>query len=120
MPAISFSGETSRGTFYDLILKEEKTQTCRKPRKRPIQKGDTLILYWKQRIPADKKPIHKIAEAHCTSVTRMQYGDFCFDEGFARMDGFKDSLEMQEWFGEPLECWRDEYDVIEFKLKVTG
>lgn len=65
MPALSFSGRPERGPFYVLILKGEKTITTRKPRKNPIKEGDTLYLYWNQRVPARKKPIHKIGEATC-------------------------------------------------------
>lgn len=119
MPAISFSGTTSRGPFYVLILKREKTQTCRKPRKRPIKKGDKLVLYWKQRVsmkPPNFKPIHKIAVATCVDVERKKYREFAFDDDFARRDGFKDAEEMQEWFGDPLEYADEEYDVIHFVL----
>ena len=61
MPSISFSGTPMRGAFWDLIIKGEKTQTIRKPRKRPFKVGDTLYLYWKMRQPKDKKPVHLIA-----------------------------------------------------------
>lgn len=117
MPGISFSGETSQGPFYRQILEGRKTQTCRKPLNRPIKEGDTLYLYWKMRMPADRKPIHKIGEAVCTKTSRMRYGDFAFNDDFARRDGFKDAEEMQEWFGDPLEFGDEEYDVIEFRLK---
>lgn len=115
MPALSFSGTTSRGPFWELILKAAKTQTCRIPRKNPIKKGDKLKLYWKQRVPADKKPIHLIGFSMCTNVEkRRRYKDFAFDGAFARRDGFRDSLELQEWFGSPLEWGDEEYDVIHF------
>jgi len=117
MPLISFSGETCTGPFYKLIQDEVKTQTCRKPRKRPIQKGDTLYLYWKVRQPKDKKPIHFIGEAYCTSVKRMMYMDFAYDEEFAHRDGFDGSWELRDWFGDPNVYGDEEYDVISFKLK---
>jgi len=69
MPALSFSGTPSRGPFWKLVQAGEKTITTRKPRKNPIKEGDTLYLYWKQRIAANKKPIHKIGHATCTKTT---------------------------------------------------
>jgi len=116
MPALSFSGETSLGAFWILIRKRIKAQTCRKPRKKPIKQGDKLRLYWKQRVPRDKKPVHLIAEAICTMVERKQYGEFAFDDAFARRDGFRDHVELQEGFGDPLEYAHEEYDVIHFEL----
>ena len=120
MPAISFSGETSKGAFWQQIREGRKTQTCRKPRRNPVQKGDVLYLYWKQRIPADQKPIHFIGTAYCTSVKRIRYAQFAYDSDFAQRDGFRDFVEMQEWFGDPLEYGSDEYDVISFKLVSRG
>lgn len=118
MPALSFSGHTRRGFFFELILKGEKTQTAREPRKRPIKEGDKLILYWKQRVPKAKKPIHLIGYATCTKVERLRYQDFAFDEAFAWRDGFINEYELQEWFGDPkaMENWSREYDVIHFQL----
>lgn len=119
MPAISFSGETYRGPFWKQILEGKKTQTCRKPRKRPIRPGDIVTLYWKQRTPAHLKPIHKIARAQITKVERKRYEEFAFDNEFARKDGFEDCLELQSWFGDPsIEYGHgdDEYDVIHFRV----
>ena len=95
-------------------------QTCRAPRKKPIQKGGILYLYWKQRIPAHLKPIHLIGTAYCTGVKRIRYAQFAYDSDFAKRDGFRDFVEMQEWFGDPLECGSNEYDVISFKLVSRG
>lgn len=117
MPLISFSGETYEGPFWKQILESHKRQTCRTPRKRPIEKGDILYLYWKCRVPKAKKPIHFIGEAVCTNVEHLRYREFAHDEAFARRDGFHDSKELQEWFGDP-EIWgHTEYDVISFLLK---
>ena len=113
---ISFSGETYEGQFWKQILEGRKTQTCRKPRKRPIKKGDKLYLYWKVRMRKTWKPIHFIGEALCTEVERRKYGDFALDDDFARRDGFHDALELQQWFGDPLESAEEEYDVIHFEL----
>jgi len=114
MPALSFSGETSRGPFYQLILDGEKKQTVRLPRKRPIKQGDFLRLYWKQRTPKDKKPIHFIGPAKCTHVETVRKYNFLFNREFARRDGFSDELELQEWFG--LDNDDALYTVIHFKL----
>lgn len=70
MPALSFSGTPKRGPSWKLIQDGEKTITTRKPRKNPIKEGDNLYLYWKQRVSADKKPVHKIGDATCTKTTR--------------------------------------------------
>lgn len=98
MPAISFSGTTSRGPFYDLILKKEKCQTCREPRKRPIRVGPFLRLYWLQRVPRNKKPIHLIASAQCIEVKRIRLIDVWNDEAFAKADGFGSLEEFRDWF----------------------
>jgi len=116
MPLISFSGETYEGPFWKQILERKKTQTCRIPRKRPIKNGDILYLYWKCRQRKDRKPIHFIGQARCTTVERRRYREFAFDDEFAQRDGFHDSLELQEWFGDPLEFANEEYDVIRFNL----
>jgi len=118
MPAISFSGTTSRGPFWKQIMRGWKTQTCRKPRKNPIRKGDFLKLYWKQRVPRDKKPIHFIGYARCVAIERKKYRDFAYDDEFARRDGFRDSAELREWFGDPEIYGDEEYDVIHFKFPI--
>lgn len=116
MPLISFSGDTALGPFWYLIQRGEKTQTCREPRKRPIKKDDVLYLYWRIRVPKDKKPMHFIGCAKCISVQRMKYGEFAYDEKFARRDGFTDSKELREWFGDIRTDYGKEYDVIQFRL----
>ena len=116
-PAISFSGEGSRGPLWKLILNREKTQTVRRPRKRPIHAGDLLKLYWKQRTPIDKKDIHLIGVAECTKVERLLYRQFAFDEGFARADGFENSSELRSWFGFVELHGNEEFDVLHFNLR---
>ena len=116
MPMISFSGETSQGPFWKQIQEGTKTQTVRRPRKRPIQEGDTLQLYWKVRVPKDKKPIHLINTAVCTRVRSLTYIDFAFDDAFAKRDGFRDHHELQEWFGNPFLHPNTEYVLIEWRL----
>lgn len=113
---ISFSGETYEGPFYTQILEGRKTQTCRRPRKRPIKKDDKLRLYWMVRMRKDLKPIHFIANALCTKVERKKYKEFAYDDDFARRDGFHNSKELREWFGDPLANGNLEYDVIHFKI----
>ena len=114
MPAISFSGETSRGPFWQQILDRAKTQTCRTPRKHVIKQGDKLILYWKQRVPTNCKPIHRIGIATCVNIERRKYKEFAYDDAFAWRDGFENSVELREWFGDPEDFGEEEYDVISF------
>lgn len=92
-----------------------KTQTCREPRKRPLTTG-LVTLYWKQRTPENLKPVHLIGYAVITSIERKKYSEFAFDDAFAHRDGFKDSSELREWFGDPGTIGGDEYDVITFKF----
>ena len=118
MPAISFSGVTSRGPFWRQIAQGSKTQTCRNPRKRPIKKGATLYLYWKQRTPIDKKQVHFIGIAVRTNEpNKTPYRDFMDDDEFAKRDGFKNSAELRQWFGPYLDTdilYDSLYDVIQF------
>jgi len=118
MPAISFSGTTSRGPFWLQIFRHEKTQTCRAPRAdgRDIRKGDKVILYWKQRMPIKKKPVHLIGEAIVTSAEMHHYMSFAYDDAFARRDGFEDHLELQSWFGSPKIHGHELYNVIQFDV----
>jgi len=53
-----------------------------------------------------------IGRVTCTSVERKKYSEFAYINRFAREDGFKDCLELQEWFGDPEENGDDLYDVI--------
>lgn len=114
MPMLSFSGESYEGPFWKQILEGRKIQTCRKPRKHPIRQGDVLFLYWKVRMPKARKEIHYIGKATCVKVERKKYREFAFDDEFARRDGFHESRELREWFGDPEKNGDDEYDVITF------
>lgn len=116
MPALSFSGTSSLGQFWDLILRRIKTQTCRQPRKRPIKEDDHLHLYWKQRVPKEKKVIHLICEATCIKTEQRKYSDFFDDDDFAKREGFRDAKELQEWFGDVTLYGDETYDVIHFDL----
>lgn len=101
MPAISFSGITSRGPFYELILNEEKMQTIRGPRVHPVKAEDELHLWWKQRLDKkywDKTPIRLIAYATCIEVERVYLADIWRDKENALADGFQSLNEFQEWF----------------------
>ncbi len=123
-PSISFSGTTLRGPFWDLIIKGEKTQTIRKPRKRPFKVGDTLYLYWKMRQPKDKKPVHLIAEAPCISVRHITLRDLWNNHENARADGFASIYEFRDWF---YPDWRQSFsypllmdELSKIKLTVVG
>lgn len=114
MALLSFSGEPERGPFWVQILEREKNQTVRPPRKRPIKPGEILHIYWKVRVPKDKKPVHKLGTANCLYVQRLTYADFYWDDAFAEADGFVDRKELQEWFGPPLSNFWKQYDLIMF------
>lgn len=106
MPLIGFT------VFKDKILSGKKRQTIRVLRKKPVEVGDKLCLYWHLR----QKDCEKLKEAHCTEEFQIQ-----FDSGFiftdkvikgslncalsnkekdrlAKKDGFKNAEEMLEWF----------------------
>jgi hypothetical protein len=119
-PAISFSDLLVVEPFWRLILNREKTQIVRKPRKRPIKRGDRLYLYWKQRVPKEQKPVHLIATAICTKVERIEYREFAHDNAFARATGFKDHEELQKFFGPLTRFGSTEYDVIHFRIIEKG
>lgn len=121
MPSVSFSGTTTRGPFWDLILKGEKTQTIRKPRKRPFKVDDTLYHYWKMRQPKDKKPVHLIAEAPCISVIPVTLNQLWEDKENAKADGFGSIYEFRDWF---YPDWRKSWSYYLFmaelsKIKLT-
>lgn len=115
MPLLGFT------VFKEKILDETKQQTIRKLRKRPIEEGDVLYLYWKLRT----KQCEKLGMAYCTehfliymtknsSPNKTTYRllkkendewvPVSTTEWFdiARRDGFKDDLEMFQWFDKRL------------------
>ena len=116
MPLLGFT------VFKDKILNETKRQTIRKLRKRPIKEGDILHLYWKLRT----KQCEKLGHAFCTehfliymtkdvSPFKTTYRLYLKeDDGqlipisttkwvdIAKRDGFKDDLEMFQWFDKRL------------------
>ena len=111
MPLIGFT------VFKEKILDETKHQTIRKLRKRPIQEGDILHLYWKLRT----KQCERLGIATCNQhflvnisseywvgrqrirITKFENGEWCpmsYKEtlDLAVRDGFKDDVEMLLWF----------------------
>ena len=112
MPALSFSGSPRKGAFWYLIGLKQKNQTIRTPRKNPIEKGDKLTLYWKQRVPKHKKSVHLLGTAECMAIISVRYEDFAHSDLIARADGFTDRFELQEWFGDPVENGHIMYDMI--------
>jgi hypothetical protein len=100
MPAISFS------VFKSKIQDGSKTQTIRKPWKRPIKVGDRLYLYWKQRTAECELLLY----TNCVDVTPVTIKDLGFVAGetkkdwdmtndeFAHADGFDDWAALVDWF----------------------
>ena len=109
MPAFSFSGEPVRGAFWKLILSGEKTMTTRKARKVGSRVGQTVHLYWKTRVPVDKKPIHLIGRSPIINVVRYDnMRRLLLGLGvngvleYIKAEGFNDLGELVEWWtGEP-------------------
>lgn len=66
MPALNFKKE-----FVDAVRKQQKCQTIRATRKRPVQVGDTLYLYTGMRT----KECEKIGEVVCKSVSDVEITD---------------------------------------------
>jgi len=98
MVALSFSGITSKGAFWEQILRGEKNQTIRFPRSYPIVIGFPLSLYWKQRVPIKNKVIHLIGKPICVEAKTILFGDVAFNEQNAIDDGFGDLNEFKAWF----------------------
>lgn len=99
--AISFSGETKAGPFYDQIWSGRKRQTMRKPRKdeRPhVKPGYAFKMYWKVRQPKQSKPVHYIGMAMCTKYRLIKIIDVWNLLGEALSDGFLDLEEFRDWF----------------------
>jgi len=102
-PALSFSCENKK---QDLIEKK-CSQTIREPRKNPIQVGDKLHIYWKQRVPEEKKTHHKIGEGVVTETYNITMGGNFIEgeilgdetiEEIAKKDGFENQIEFEKWF----------------------
>jgi len=107
MPTLNFQER-----FADKILSGEKQQTIRKERKRPIRVGDTLHLYTGLRTKSAKK----LKEVKCVEIKEVEIDPYnlCVTSGedqrmanlywlsalngFAKEDGFKNWVEMVQWF----------------------
>ena len=100
MPAINFT------VFKDKVLSGAKRHTIRLIRKRPINVGDQLILYWMQRTAE----CEKLGESRCTAIQAFamnQQGTIFVDgaslndqqaEELAIADGFNNADEMRKFF----------------------
>jgi len=120
MKVLSFSGITTLGPFWKLIQEGLKDQTIRKPRKRPIQEGDRLVLYWKQRTPIHMKEVHLIGYADCIETFQLEYRQFAYDNTIARRDGLAHSREFRAWFGFPSLHGEEIFDIIRWCLLSKG
>lgn len=99
--AISFSGDTKAGPFYEQIHSGRKTLTLRAQRKdgRPHVKVEhSFSMYWKVRDNREK-PIHYIGRAECVAYEPVKIVDHWNDEEFAKSDGFADLEEFRDnWY----------------------
>jgi len=96
--AVSFSGETKAGPFYEQIRTGRKTLTLWERRKdgRPhVKEGNSFKLYWKMRT----KECFLIGVAECLKYEPVKIADVWYDRDFARRDGFEDLDEFRDnWF----------------------
>lgn len=111
MGALNFKEE-----FAGLVERGEKTQTIRRVRETPIKVGDTLQLLTGQRTKACRKlgvgMVEEVSAVRLTAdgvdayitplwqLMRMtpEKTENVTEEEFAKADGFKDWLEMRDWF----------------------
>lgn len=70
--------------LLDKLLDGSKTQTIRKPRKRPLELGDLLHLYWRNRTPHS----HKLGYAIITDLKRKPFCEISAHD--FKLDGFGD------------------------------
>lgn len=103
MPLLNFQKQ-----FADAVKSGSKSQTIRAPRKHPIKRGDTLYLYTGLRT----KNAELLRKVECESVSEITISNHRVDfvggffwlsgrdslESFAINDGFKNWVEMIEWF----------------------
>ena len=107
MPLIHFQQR-----FADAVAAGTKRQTIRKERKRPIKRGDKLILGTWEAVPYRSK-VRRLGEAVCTRVDSITIGNFSgridinghrieWIERYllALADGFGSPEEMMRWFEE--------------------
>lgn len=103
MPLIGFT------VMKEEILSGEKRQTIRKPWKRQIKVGDKLYLYWHLR----QKDCELLKVTKCVFTARVRWSLIRDHKGIARLDGFKDSAEMREWFEKKYKPKPDDlFDII--------
>lgn len=87
MPLLGFKRD-----FRDMILSGAKTQTLRRPRKRPIKVGDTLYIY----VSLRTSKVEKLGEAICTRADRV-----VIDPEFLSINGRRvDSPNLRRQFAE--------------------
>jgi len=101
MPLLGFT------KFKPKLKDGSKRTTIRRPRKNPIEVGDTLYLYWKLRT----KDCEKLGEGICTrkitkpisEITPQEAVDDGFDclydlyQGLAKMHGGWDAINRGVW-----------------------
>lgn len=123
--AVSFSGETKAGPFYEQIQSHRKTRTLRERRKdnQPhVKPGYLFSMYWKMRTRKEKQkdlPIYYIGMALCIAYEAVKIVDYWNDEEFAKSDGFQDLDEFRDnwypgWRNIP---WLDEVLKAYYSLK---
>lgn len=117
--AVSFSGITEAGPFYEQIWAGRKRQTMREPRKdgRPhVKIGHTFKMFWKTRISKEKKPVHFIGSAECTRYELVNLVDVWDDKENAIRDGFIDLDEFRGWF---FPRWKENPELVEQVVKAA-
>lgn len=97
MPLMRFTKLT------DKVRDHRKTQTMRKPRKRPFKVDDTLHIY----------VLEKLGTANILSITRKKLRDISLED--AHKDGFMTIHDCQETIMKIHKCNLDEeFDIIEY------
>jgi len=97
MPLLRFTKLT------DKVRNHTKTQTIRKPRKRALEKYDTLHVY----------VMEKLGTATVLSVKRKRLKDITLED--AQKDGFESIQECQTCIMDMHKCsLEEEFDIIEF------
>lgn len=93
------------------LLDGTKTQTIRKPRKKPLKEGDKIFVYYKLRT----KECEKLGEAIITKIETKRLANISNDD--AVKDGFKDRILFLEVFRimHPKAKLTDWFDVITFE-----
>jgi len=106
---ISFS------VFKEQLVRGEKTQTIRKPRKRPLKEGELVKIVWKSR----SKNRQELFVAKIVSIKKILFHQI--DEEIARADGFNSLDELRVWFRKRYSqiLPTDEFRLIKFR-KMDG